>query len=348
MNLIYTCIFFFIYPLFTQAQKLELISRTELPNGLQFQSTVVGGLSGLTADGKNYFIVSDDKGKISPPRFYHIQLNSEKNNKNWSIQFLNTVKIQKKDISQNFKPITADLEGIQYHKDQFLILSDEGNSSSKPRRAPNLQTYSLDGYLQNQIEVPTDYIPEETGEQKRGVQDNAGFEGLSLTPSQQILYAAIERNLVQDKIGPRIAIFDYQKNKQFAFKKDCFYPIESSDYQSGEVVKGISEIISLDENRIIVLERGIGFVNLSPTYFVKFYLVNMLECQKGKETLSKKMIFNLNEWNNLQPTGQIIQNFEAMAWLNTDNTSQRTLIIVSDDNFKQREKTEFLFFKFSE
>ena len=176
-----------------------MLSRTEIPKGLEFQSTVVGGLSGLTTDGKNFFIVSDDKGKISPPRFYQIQIKNEKNNKNWNIQFLNTIKIQNKSNSQDQKPITADLEGIQYHKDQFLILSDEGNASSKPRRSPQLSIYSVAGVLQHNIEVPIDYIPEEIGEQKRGVQDNAGFEGLALTPSQQIMYAATEKNLIQDK-----------------------------------------------------------------------------------------------------------------------------------------------------
>lgn len=348
MNFTYFLFLIFFSSQFSQAQKLEFISRAEVPKGLEFQSTFVGGLSGLTTDGKDYFIVSDDKGKISPPRFYQIQLNSEKNSKNWNIQFLNTIQLQKKIQTQEMKPLTVDLEGIQFHKDQFFILSDEGNVSSKPRRSPQLLIYSVEGLFQHQIEVPIDYIPEEIGEQKKGVQDNAGFEGLTLSPSQQILFAATEKNLVQDKIGPRIAQFNYQKNKQFKFVKDCYYPIESQDYQIGEVFKGISEIITIDESRLIVLERGLGFINLSPTYFVKFYLINMSECQKGKETLSKKIILNLNEGNSQQPIGQNIQNFEAMAWLISDNASQKTLIVVSDDNFKQREKTEFLFFKFSE
>lgn len=341
-------LFSLIFTLNAFPQKLEYISRFQIPSAMKFESTVIGGLSAIAQDGKKYFVVSDDRGKISNPRYYEFQINENKKSNKLEIEFLKVFEVQLQ-IDQSVKlPKTADFEGIQFHKDRFFILSDEGHFSAKPRRGPSLQIYNENGQHIKNIIVPSEYLPDEIGEQKKGTQDNAGFEGLSLSPSNQLLYAATERNLVQDSIGPRIAVFHYSKDKNFQFIKDCFYPFRTNDYQTGEIFKGISEIITIDETRLLVLERGLGFVQLRPTYFVQIYLVNMNECQKGREVLTKKNILNLNDLKMNDSEEQILQNYEGLGWLNSNITGQKTLIVVSDDNFKKREKTEFLFFKFSE
>ena len=55
---------------------LRLIGEARLPHKLQYQGTTVGGLSGIDFDAATgtYYLLSDDGGNQSPPRFYTARL----------------------------------------------------------------------------------------------------------------------------------------------------------------------------------------------------------------------------------------------------------------------------------
>ena len=60
-------------------ERLGLLGEYSFPSGLDFQGTTVGGLSGIAYDAERnlYYVVSDDRGELQPPRFYSLEIDAE-------------------------------------------------------------------------------------------------------------------------------------------------------------------------------------------------------------------------------------------------------------------------------
>ena len=55
--------------------EIEFLGQSEIPGDLEVDHTLVGGLSGLAYDPycDLYYALSDDRGNIAMPRFFHPQ-----------------------------------------------------------------------------------------------------------------------------------------------------------------------------------------------------------------------------------------------------------------------------------
>ena len=55
---------------------LQFLGEARIPAGFTFQGTVVGGLSSITYDAQRgvYYALSDDRGELSPSRFYTLKI----------------------------------------------------------------------------------------------------------------------------------------------------------------------------------------------------------------------------------------------------------------------------------
>ena len=154
---------------------------------------------------------------------------------------------------------------------------------------------------------------------------NKGLEGLALTPSGALWVAPEagwegQTRLQQDTISfYRYAnpLVSDPAVERFASPTDrCAFA------QGEERLGGISEILAVDETRLLILERCYDASQRRVT--ARLYVATTDE---QTHTLIKKIAFDFNH----QFPGTVC-NLEAMAW--TDDTHQ-TLVLMADDNFRR-------------
>ncbi len=157
---------------------------------------------------------------------------------------------------------------------------------------------------------------------------NKGLEGIALTPSGTLWVAPEagwegETRMNQDTI----TFFRYPSPLAVDPAIERYkYPINRCAFAQGEErLGGISEILAVDNNRILVLERCYDASQKRVT--ANLYLATPDEMT---HTLRKELAFDFNS----QFPGAVC-NLEAMAWA---DEQKQTLVLMADDNF-HRNKT---------
>jgi hypothetical protein len=190
-----------------------------------------------------------------------------------------------------------------------------------------------------------------------GARPNLSFEGLSFSPDGRWLWLAMEAPLIQD--GPvstvaaggltRISRLDRQGRvvAQYAYRLD---PIQVAPARRGD--NGISEILAVDDHRLLVLERsGVEDAGGRFTYHCRLYLADTRfgGDVAGRESLrdmsvrplGKRLLVNFDRLPGVSPG-----NLEAMAW-GPIRAGARTLVLFSDDNFSANEAGVIVIFAVS-
>ncbi|GAB3789506.1 hypothetical protein GCM10028818_58220 [Spirosoma horti] len=153
---------------------------------------------------------------------------------------------------------------------------------------------------------------------------NKGLEGLALTPSGALWVAPEagwegQTRMRQDTITffryPTPLVSD-------PIVERYAYPIDRCPFAQGEErVGGISDIVAVDENRLLILERCYDAAQKRVT--ANLYLATQ---DRRTRTLRKELAFDFNR----QFPGTVC-NLEAMAWLDEQH---QTLVVMADDNFR--------------
>lgn len=121
------------------------------------------------------------------------------------------------------------------------------------------------------------------------------------------------------------------------------------DPAPGALIHGLSEILALDGNgHFLGLERA-----FSPLVFqVKLFQFSLAGASdvssrpalqgnlRGVEPIHKQLVMDLSRLDKLR-----LDNLEGMTWGPQLADGSRSLILISDDNFKSFEKTQLLLFK---
>ncbi len=243
---------------------LHYIGETSIATGEKFKKTVIGGLSGIVWQDKTLYALSDDKGHDGEPRIYEFDLSIS----------AKTVKLTPKSVDfitglpkREGKTPMLDPEGLVRLPGGDFLISSEGNDNSKPREMPRILRTTGQGVWKKDLPVPEKYLPESTGQQKKGTQNNASFEGLTSFADGKFIFASVESSLMQDgvsgdnKHGDWIRILKYEEKGADGYKpvKEFAYQTEAlkDNDQGKEVFRGVSEILALSETKMIVLERGV-------------------------------------------------------------------------------------------
>ncbi|XZE53022.1 esterase-like activity of phytase family protein [Planctomycetaceae bacterium SH139] len=147
-----------------------------------------------------------------------------------------------------------DPEGIVFRSASEIVISDEFG--------PQLLLFSPDGELQRRYPVPEHFQVETAGLTKksenqlnsRGRQGNRGFEGVTVTADGNNIFTILQGPCLQDHafdnenksygLFCRILQLDLTTGRQ----REYAYQLESAKH-------GVSEILMLDEHRLLVLER---------------------------------------------------------------------------------------------
>lgn len=324
----------------------------------------LGGLSGLhyVEREQRLYAVSDDAKRYAPRLYtFAVELGPE------SLRIVPERLVPLREAVPSGLLDEIDAEGITGDGER-LFLSLEGHDDRPQQRESRVLELRADGSITGRVAVPEDFLPAPAGQPARGTRSNRGFEGLALSPGGRFLWALSESSLEQD--GPeadfdrgarlRLCRWDLATRgtalqHRAAVPAQYLYPAEAvAPRPAGggrcQGCSGVSELVALDERRLLVLERS--YVELSPDEHgrnvVRIFEVEVpLAATPGAPALlGKRLLLDLDEVVSRFDAGQqSLDNFEGMTLGPRSASGAQTLLLVTDDNFSRRQRTVFLAFE---
>ena len=323
----------------TENVKLTFLDDFVLADDLVVGGTKVGGLSGIDYYNGNYYLVCDKRGD---PRFYKasIKINQRK------IDTVIISKVIELDQSASFiKNNTLDMEGIRYDsKSDELVVTSEGDILKG--KDPSIFRLTTDGKFISHYEIPVYFKASE----KQKPRNNGVFEGLSQDFEQTGYWVGMELPLQKDGSKPKLYFskspvrITHFKNKtreatsQFAMQLEGITKIPWMYY----AVNGLAELLEYAPNRFMVLERAFSAGHGTNGNTVRIFDVdaanatNTLEFENLRKhdytPATKKLLFDFKSVRK-ELKENIIDNIEGMTFGPDLPNGNKTLLLVSDNNF---------------
>lgn len=345
----------------TFAPRLRLLGEALLPHELPFRGTTVGGLSGIDHDPATgqWVAISDDRSELQPARFYTLHLALAPGR--LTVELVDVVTLRDAR-GQPFPPRRSGGEVVDPEAIRLLpggrglLWTSEGD----PRvgQSPSLRQARLDGTQVRDFDLPAHL----RFAQRRGTgpRNNNTLEGLGLTPDARTAWVAMEAALQQDGPVPapgrsggpcRFTAFDLATGRavrQVAYLPDAVP--QASPIPAGFTDNGVSEILMMDAHRMLVLERA---YILAVGTSLRLYEV---DTRAGSDTLGidtlapgafrpcpKRLVADFSQLGLSR-----LDNTEGMCWGPRLPSGRRTLVCVSDDNFRSAQVTQFAAFDYLE
>jgi hypothetical protein len=319
--------------------QVRFLDDYNLPDDLHFQGTAVGGLSGIDYHNGVYYLVSDQP---SNPRLYkaEIDISEEKID---TIRITDVILVDKKD--EALKDEHLDLEGIlfQPEKENFL-LSSEGSINNK--KDPMIFEVSKEGKYESSYSVPENLLAESI----RKPRNNGTLEGLAASYDGKGIWAAMELPLETDgpkaKLYPtkspvRITYFDKNSGtatKQFPYRLDRIAKIPWLYF----AVNGVTDLLEYAPDKFLIIERNFSAGHGQKGNTVRIYDVdatlatNTLDRNNLRVSFynpAKKTLLYDFKWAKDYLSQEIIDNIEGITFGPVLPNGNRSLILVSDNNF---------------
>jgi hypothetical protein len=259
-------------------ERVELIGSTNLPgdstdksglSGMLETNTPVNAFGGLSAidysgSGNRYVVLSDrgagDGAASFPCRFHFVELKLDREKRSIDFRLDETSMLrdaQGAAMTGSLSVLKAwdrpercpsfDPEGIRSMGNAGVIISDE--------YGPYIDQFSKEGKHIRNFAIPKSFLLSEkqTPSLVQGAFSNRGLEGVAVSPDGRTIIGAMQGPLVQDGrieknkclgVWTRWIVIDAQsgKSKQWVYRLDD----EST---------GVSEVLWVDANRFLVLER---------------------------------------------------------------------------------------------
>lgn len=332
--------------------EINFLGVVNIPTGYMFQETQVGGLSGITYDAAadRYLAVSDDRSRFQPARFYTLAIDlSDGRLDPGDVQFIG-VAFLKDAQGKTFERGAVDPEAIAVTAGQEIYIASEGDA--RKGLLPFVNGFKTGGTQVRQLPVPSKFLPGVGS----GIRNNLAFESLALTPDQRHLFTAVENALLQD--GPqadlgqpspaRIIQYDLTRNQVAA---EYLYPVSPvvRDPLPGDGARdnGLVELLALDDRgTLLALERsyseGVGVTarlfRVSTAGAADISGVPSLvdRPEAAVRPVSKTEIADFNQWL------PWVDNLEGMTFGPRLPDGRRSLIVVSDNNFSERQTTQII------
>jgi hypothetical protein len=359
---------------------VEFLDEYTLPKQ-EFEGTPVGGLSGIvsdrTADSSQnthrFYAISDDRSQKAPARFYTLQVALNTDNPNApaidGVTVEDVTSIHDSD-GQTYVPGTIDPEGIALSGDGSVWISTDGVTQSLIEASVGEYDRTT-GVLEQRLPLPKYYIPDAAGEaQTIGIQDNLGLESLTLDVNGSFrngepfrIFTATESTLAQDRDVPAQTTESANppaeptpvKNRVLHYLVTAGMPQIIAEHlylldipPPLTLSHGLTDLHSLGTGgHFLALERSFG----AGGYNAKLFQVAIADASDifGSETLQgdvsqikpirKQLLLDLKDLN------IPLYNLEGIADGPRLPDGSQSLVLVSDDNFRDEEKTQFLLFK---
>ncbi|ACU58129.1 esterase-like activity of phytase family protein [Chitinophaga pinensis] len=342
---------------------LKLLHKYVVPYNRPFNRTTIGGLSGIDYDtARNvYYIISDDRSEHQPARFYTAQIPlSGKAGDSVVFKDVTSLRMRNGNVYPSNAEFAPDPEAMRYNpRTRRLIWSSEGERLLSPTgyiiNDPGVYEIDMNGLLQDSFYLPGQFQmhASESGPRRNGV-----FEGLSLTPDGQNLFVSLEEPRYED--GPRadfkdtsafvrLIKYDMKNRKavaQYAYKLEpvAHEPVPANDFR----VNGISDVIALSANKLLVMERSYSSGVKNNT--IRVFTVEILDATNINNVASLKTTKNFIPVKktlllNFDDLHTYVDNVEGMTFGPILPNGHRSMIFVADNNFDKREETQFFIFE---
>lgn len=344
---------------------LDFLGEYQLPK-INFEGVPVGGLSGITYDSKGmspptskayrFYAISDDKSENGDARFYSLRLDlasgSSQNMRLKKVTVEGVTSLKKPD-GETFSWGSINPEGIALSPRNSVFIASEGVTHAGI--PPFVGEFDLKtGTQRGNLPIPKRYIPDASDEkQHQGVLDNLGFESLTVDPETFSpggldpfrLFVATAAPLMQDldpENGSKLRILHYvivDKTPQLV--SENLYTLDAVPLS---VLNNLTELVTVGGGQFLSLERSFGLSG----YGARIYQVavgaatdtSRINSFKGisamVEPVRKKLLLDLTE------LGIPLYNLEGMTLGPRLPDGSQSLVLVSDDNFDEAQKTQFI------
>ncbi len=329
----------------------EPLEKGELSGSERLRRKIRGGFGGLSAiaydarDQKLYAL-SD----ASKPTIYVLRASFE----GTALRLKPLEEMLLRDEQGEPLPLwVLDPEGLALSSTGELYVSSEGYGQRTPPVPPGVFRFNREGRMLESLPLPPGYAPNG----KEGVRTNLGFEALTLTPSGDTLFAGTEGPLAQDgercsaTVACRIRIVEFKRsNGRFEPAKELTYALDKMPVPAGFVARsgglGFAEMLALDERRLLTLERGFAVEEGGGVHqTIQIYQTEIDGDALGEKTLVLDVQDVIERFT--KPF-QSLDNFEGMCFGPALADGGRTVLLVSDDNYNERQRTSFLAFRLTE
>ena len=264
-------------------------------------------------------------------------------------------------------PASLDAEGIAITRAGRVYISSEGVQTVEPRQPPAINIYNRRVDYAGSLPVSEKFVPAPTGPVTRGVRPNAGFESLSITPDERTLFVATEQPLVQDGApsthdrGGTIRILEYVAgNGSFLPAREFAYEVDTlpqTPFATRTSECGVVEVLAVRATDLLVMERCFAREAAPGSrrqLRIRIYRASLAggsdisrftSLPQRRLPARKALLVDLSTVTGLSPELQTLDNFEGMGFGPTLADGSRSLLLVSDDNFNQEQRTAFLLFR---
>jgi hypothetical protein len=346
---------------------LDFLGEFVLPADLKKGDTPVGGLSGITYDAKNdlFYAISDDRSNQAPARLYTLKLTIDSSPKITQVEIPSVTFLRQED-GQGYAKNTLDPEGIALTPQGTVWVSSEG--VARDDIPPFVNEFDRQtGQFLRSLKLPDYYQPltVQAGDRpgkRQGIQDNLGLESLSLSAGAARqsatepyrLFTATEAALTQDQppepdptAGESIRMLHYyvQDNR---IDRIGEYLYKTEPKPIGAEKFGVAEILSVDPaGRFIALERTVGLQGFDISLF-QFTLAgakdtsvlpSLYPLPQVVKPVRKQLLLDLNT------LGMTLDNLEGMTIGPRLADGSQSLLLISDNNFNPKQKTQLLLFR---
>lgn len=308
-----------------------------------------GGLSGIDYDPvrKTYVVISDDTAEHGSSRFYEARIALR------AARMTITATRPLRNDSGVLFPLKntgehADGESIRVDPvTGYRLWSSEGNINGGI--APALRWADPDGAFRSRFPLPDGLL--------RGVRHNYAYEGVTFTPDGDV-WIVTEAPTTQDGPLPNAdagAVTRLTRLDRFgAIERQVAYPIDPvwKATPGKRFELGVSEILWLDDDRLLVLERaGVEIAGTHWGFHTRLYLADLSKAGDVSDTASlsdagvplasKTLLIDFDA-----TPGGAVGNVEGMAWAPEGLFGAKRLVFVTDNNFDPNWASQMLVYRF--
>ncbi|MYW03183.1 esterase-like activity of phytase family protein [Streptomyces sp. SID3343] len=340
----------------------RLLGDKTVPHKLPFAGTTVGGLSGIDRDPctGEYVMISDDRSVLQPARFYTARIDVDGAGVH-SVDFTGTHPLLQPDGSVHPPASAGDGKAVDPEEVRVDPLTcrywwaqegDRPRSSSDPVIQASIRFADRTGAYRGRLPLPPNY---EVGTGDRGMRRNKAVEAITFGAGSSVLTSAVEGPLLQDGPEPTTEngalVRVTRQNReggvlgQFAYPLDKIFA-ESDPSSPWPPDTGVPSILAFpeDPHRYLVLERswvaGSGYkIRIYDATTRGATAVQNMDSLAGSRIVPMRKTL-VADFDDLGLS--MVDNTEGMTWGPPLPGGERTLLLVSDDNFAEDEVTRFV------
>ncbi|WP_308209412.1 esterase-like activity of phytase family protein [Allokutzneria sp. A3M-2-11 16] len=329
----------------------RLLGEHLVPAGVQVSGTTVGGLSGIDRDPRTgqYVLISDDRSEHGPARFYTANIDAQ------GVRLIAAHPLRRMDgqtyparcehACDDLGPVNP--EAIRFDpRSGAITWAQEGVHPLNP----SIRRARPDGGYLDQLPLPeNERFSSTPGIGPRG---NQTLESLSYTMGGALIASALEGPLGQDGAVPTptqgaLTRMTLQTRgghvlAQYAYALDPLFATPTGPPGRIGGLTGVAEILAVSATRFLVLQRSYA---TGHGYDIRVYEIDTLGATDVKDIpalaghavrpVRKKLLVDLRGL-------AALDNFEGMTWGPRLSAGERSLLLVSDNNFSATEPSRVI------